>query len=540
MFIKPAILTDAVFDPIRSTIHIGMWYLASQLKEKGHDVRYLDEVIRNGGMKKHKMLKRTVAEDGAVYDEELETSFDEFEKQKMADFNSLSSENFVEKYGTKINGKNVTRLLVRTGNPLEETLREIETYKPDYIGIPLIATANYPTVVELGEAIKQRFPEIKIVVGGQHVSAEPEEFGRENPWVDHIITGDAVGVINKVVEGEIAERIIKGDRKDYVEFSLLDPAIIAENHYEKGVNHTHTSSGRYAVDFMFSKGCFKQCGFCVAGSQGKGCVSTIDAENMEKQLKIFKEHGIQELVIQDDAFIYKPGTHLKKVLELMKMHGFYWQNNGGIDFEMLNDEITDMFIDYNRRGEGRLTFLYVPFNPREWNKGQSAAGTMIDKFHKNFENLKRLREEGGICVFTSEIIGTPEHTIEVLEHDIELHKKFISEGYIDGVATFSATLLPGTRWFNEGKQNIINLKDYPGFSLFTVHAKTGNIDDPKKFEEFMVRRSKQLNEFQQAYTWYTAFPNATLADELEKEKKRELFREKIFGAPREAEKFILR
>lgn len=540
MFIKPAVVTDAVFDPIRSTIHLGMWYLASQLKERGHEVRYLDEVVRNGGMDKHKMFRRTVTKDGTT-DEELEINYDEFEEQKMKDFNSLSPKQFSEKYGTKIEGNNITRLLVRTGNPLEETLSEIEMYKPDFVGIPLIATANYSTVVELGKAIKERFPETKIIIGGQHISVEAKEFRKENPWADHLITGDAVGVIDKVVETKNIKRIriIKSEKKGYDEFPLLDPSILDENHYENGSNHTYTSSGRHAVDYMFSKGCFKDCGFCVAGSQGKGCVSTLDPEDLEEQLKIFKEHGIRELIIQDDAFIYKPKTHLKKVFELMKRYGFYWQNNGGIDFELLSDEITDMFIDYNRQGEGRLTSLYIPFNPRDWNKGQSAAGTMIDKYHRSFENLKRLRQEGGINVLTSEIIGTPEHTMEVLEQDIELHKRLITEGYIDGVVSLSATLLPGTKWFQEGKQNIINEKDYPGYSLFTVHAKTDKIQDPKELEEFMIRRAKQLNEVQNTYNWYSAFPNATGEDELIEEKKREKIRERYYGEaikPREGQK----
>ncbi|MDD2758158.1 MAG: cobalamin-dependent protein [Patescibacteria group bacterium] len=532
MFIKPAVVTDAVFDPIRSTIHLGMWYLASELKAKGHDVRYLDEVVRNGGLDKHRMFKRTVTKEG-ITDEELDINYDEFEKEKMTDFNSLSPEEFIKKYGTEFGENSVTRVLARTGNPLEETLHEIEMYKPDFVGIPLIATANYLSVVELGKAIKEKFPEIKIIIGGQHISVEAKEFSKENPWADHLITGDAVGIIDKVIEAKNIERmkIIKGEKKDYNEFPILDPALLEENHYEKAQNHTYTSSGRYAVDFMFSKGCFKNCGFCVAGTQGKGCVTTIDTVQLDEQLKIFKEHGIRELVVQDDAFIYKPQTHLKKVFELLKKYGFYWQNNGGVDFELLNDEITDMFIEYNREGEGRVTSLYIPFNPRDWNKGQSAAGTMVSKYQRNFENLKRLRLEGGINVLASEIVGTPEQTMDVLEQDVELHKKMISEGYIDGVVSLSATLLPGTRWYQEGRQNIVNEKDYSGYSLFTVHHKTEHIKDPKELEKFMVLRAKELNKVEQTYHWYSAFPNATDEDELAKEREREEIRKKHFGEP---------
>lgn len=34
MFIKPALETDAVFDPIRMASYLGIWYLASLLKKR--------------------------------------------------------------------------------------------------------------------------------------------------------------------------------------------------------------------------------------------------------------------------------------------------------------------------------------------------------------------------------------------------------------------------------------------------------------------------------------------------------------------------
>ena len=46
MFIKPYLETDAVWDPIRTCPYIGAWYMASKLKEDGHEVKYLDEVTR--------------------------------------------------------------------------------------------------------------------------------------------------------------------------------------------------------------------------------------------------------------------------------------------------------------------------------------------------------------------------------------------------------------------------------------------------------------------------------------------------------------
>jgi hypothetical protein len=131
----------------------------------------------------------------------------------------------------------------------------------------------------------------------------------------------------------------------------------------------------------------------------------------------------------------------------------------------------------------------------------------MTKEHEDcFRNLKRLRE-AGIFVFTSEIIGTPEHTVEIMEQDIEFHRKMIVSGYLDACYTLVATLLPGTKWNKENRGMIINERDYPGYSLFTTHHRTKNIPDPRIIEGFMIRRSQELNKVQKTFSWGSAFPN---------------------------------
>ncbi|MDP3836690.1 MAG: cobalamin-dependent protein [bacterium] len=505
VFVKPALETDAVFDPIRTASYLGIWYLASLLILRGYRVRYLDEAVRNNGLSKRTLFKRTII-GGVVSDEPMSLSYDEFEKQKLADFNLLSPKEFISRYSAFRQHGKIERIIVRTGNSIRETLSEIEISKPDYVGIPLIASSNYPQATELGRAIKKSFPRVKIMYGGQHLSTDYEDFVTENPWVDHVVIGDAMEVIEDILEGRKTEQIIYGGSNSMKNFPLLDPKIIQENDYPNEPTYAYTSSGRKTADFMFSKGCFRNCEFCVAGSQNKR-ITELDEIMIDRQLALFRSHGIQELIIQDDAFIHSGIDHMNKILSSMKKYGLYWQNNGGLDFQLLTKEITDLFIAYNKEGEGRITALYIPFNPREWNKHDSAAKTMIAKYHDNCENLKRLREEGGIYIFTSEIIGTPDQTIETMENDIEFHKELIRHNYLDAALTLSATLLPGTIWNKNNPDMIINKKDYAGYSLFTTHHRTKNIADPKIIEEYMVKRTKELNVIQKTFRWGTAFPN---------------------------------
>lgn len=507
--VKPALETDAVWDPIRTCSYLGMWFLASHLKSRGYKVSYLDEVVRNQGLSKQVLFTRETKGDN-VTETPVPQSYEEFTSQKMKDYRELSPKDFVKKYSAFKNDGKVSRTMVRTGNSLEDTLDEIERINPDVVGIPLIATANYLPATRLAKAIKNKFPNVKVIFGGQHISADAEAFVKDNPYVDQVVTGDAISVIDDVIEDRRKEKIVNGGFSSMDQFPLLDPSIIENSGYPSEPTYTFPTSGRKSVDFMFSKGCFRRCDFCVAGSQKGNHITATEYERIDRQLAELKEHGIQELVIQDDAFLHDPKhrrEYLPKILGLMKKHGFHWQNNGGIEFEGLDDFVTEQLIKYNQEGEGRVTALYVPFNPRSWNKEQSAAKSMSSRYHRNAENLKRLRNEAGIYVFTSSIIGTPEQTEEAFNEELQTDRELIQKGYLDAALCLSATMLPGTRWYESNGHNIIDKKDYSGYSLFATHHKTEHLE-AKDIERLMATWTKTLDDVQHTYHWGTGFPNS--------------------------------
>ena len=63
MLIKPAYETDAVWDTIRTSQPLGLWWIGSNLKKKGHEVRLLDETVRDGGLEEKVMFRRELVGD---------------------------------------------------------------------------------------------------------------------------------------------------------------------------------------------------------------------------------------------------------------------------------------------------------------------------------------------------------------------------------------------------------------------------------------------------------------------------------------------
>ena len=507
VFIKPQLETDATWEMVRTSSYLGIWFMASYLKERGHNVFYLDETERDNGIKRTSLYSTVLdIATGEYTVDPLEENIQLYREAKNIDFNKLSPKDFVKKYSAFRKDGKICRIIARTGNSIESTKAKLHKIEPDFICISLIATANVRASMRLGEALKKEFPKSRLIYGGQHVSACADNLAKTYPWIDHLVTGDGIHLINDIIDGVQKDKVLEGGFQPMTKFPLLDFDIIKSTNYPIDQQYSYPSFGRKSVDFMFSKGCFRKCDFCVAGGQEGNRVSMWNWDLIEEQFRIFKSEGIEELIVQDDAFIQNM-KDLNKKLCLMKKYGFYWQNSGGIDFELLDDSVTEMFINYNQNGEGRLTGMYVPFNPRDWNRGNSATGTMVNRYVRNFENLKRLREEGRIYVFTSDIIGTPEQNFDTVCQDIRNHKEMITQGFLDAALTLSATMLPGTAWYRYNGHNIISKEDAAGFSLFTTHHKTDKLS-PFDIEELVVLRTKELNDMQKTYNWQTAFPNS--------------------------------
>ncbi|MGA1865251.1 MAG: cobalamin-dependent protein, partial [bacterium] len=77
----------------------------------------------------------------------------------------------------------------------------------------------------LASQLKRIYPSSIVIVGGIHASLLPEEF---TDVADHVLIGEAEGIIMDIVEGKFKEKIIHGskvedmDRLPVINYGLLD------------------------------------------------------------------------------------------------------------------------------------------------------------------------------------------------------------------------------------------------------------------------------------------------------------------------------
>lgn len=455
LLIDPPVRRHIIWDYWHKSQSIPLMSLAQYLTEKNNaEVKIIDAYIQG-----YSNLKITHPEhwNGRNLERIL--------KGATKDVGEISNDEFIKKYNLlKIDNT------VRIGLKNEEITTYVEDFNPDMIGINCLATIYHPEVIELSKHLKKRFPKKKIVVGGAHPTALPEKMLRDSEGsIDYVVIGEGESILSKLVEDSY--RLENGKNKLYSaellseqEIPLLNPKFIKNIKYPKIPLSAADTSGRKYIDIMFTRGCRENCFFCHSPKMWKRVLRKMPIENVEKQLDLLKKFDYEELIIQDDNFILDE-NYARQVMKLIKEKGFYWQNNGGLELEILNEKIIEEMANSN------CTAVFIPIHGRrKFEIEENIPKRLKEKAHRNFGKLK----DYGMYIYGAGILGwpnpkNPQKTLENMYDNIEFFKSLNEKGLVDNTVLFSLSVLPGTDlWYKRKKYEIGvfgGLENYCAYSI---------------------------------------------------------------------------
>ncbi len=113
---------------------------------------------------------------------------------------------------------------------------------------------TYSWSVKMAGHVKQNYPESKVIAGGAHVSALPDECIKD--W-DHIVVGEGEEEIVRIANGEAEDAILYADpimNPDSIEFPDYDSVDIQ--------TYDRTLDGEKLLSIFSSRGCPYNCAFC--------------------------------------------------------------------------------------------------------------------------------------------------------------------------------------------------------------------------------------------------------------------------------------
>ena len=172
---------------------------------------------------------------------------------------------------------------------LESCFKELN---PDIVGLTM-RSCDINMVAEIAERVKNINPNVKIAVGGVHVSIDPEAIQQNNNY-DYIIAGEGelsfIKLIQALEKGEGFPAFCWGEHPDLDKLPFVDRELYP---YEKTITLPNYE-GVFKppmVTIVGSRGCLYKCSFCAPHSRthfGKG-VRQRSVQDLIEELQILHD-----------------------------------------------------------------------------------------------------------------------------------------------------------------------------------------------------------------------------------------------------------
>ena len=333
-----------------------------------------------------------------------------------------------------------------------EIIAFIRKNRPDLIGFTAY-TSNLLDIVSLLPQIKQDLPLAKIVLGGAHVTVEPELTLKEFPLIDFVVIGEGEITCFELVRalknrGDLRsinglafrddDEIIINKKREYIE-NLDDMPIAdwASLPMEKYFGH-HTIKRNY-VKLLLSRGCPFQCTFCAVQNTMGNRLRKRSPSNIRNELELlYDRFNVRDFGFGDSTFNIDNEWVTEVCKEILNMnYPIIWRCN--VRAKGLTKDILKIM---KKSGCVHVTMGIESGDP-----------SMLESMKKNetlddFRQAIHMIKEIGLPLLNSFIIGMPGETPESIENTLRFAKE------IKTYAGFNlATPFPGTEFYEQALQD---------------------------------------------------------------------------------------
>ncbi|MDI7259590.1 MAG: radical SAM protein [Thermodesulfobacteriota bacterium] len=341
------------------------------------------------------------------------------------------------------------------GTDWEEIRKEIEESEADVFGISSSFTPYHGEALKIAGIIKEWDKKKIVVMGGSHVSGDPDEV-LKSPFVDYIVLGEGevrFPFLLEQIEKGGAKKIEKidgiGYRKDgEVQINPL------QNFIQNLDSLPHPGRellelDRYRIGkkrstmIITSRGCPHGCAYCSAHLvMGASFRKRTPESILQEMMACQREYDIRVFDIEDDNFTFDLGR-AKRLMNLI-IETFGEQNlelsaMNGISFSSLDEEILKLM---KRAGFHTLNLSFVSTDAST--KEKMRRPEPITGFDKILEEAGRV----GLNIIAYAILGIPGQTIEEMADTLVY---LMGERVLIGPSVYYPT--PGTSLFEGCKRD---------------------------------------------------------------------------------------
>ncbi|NWF92816.1 MAG: B12-binding domain-containing radical SAM protein [Syntrophaceae bacterium] len=299
----------------------------------------------------------------------------------------------------------------------EEIRRKIEGSEADLFGISSNFTPYHGEALEIARIVKESDRRRIVVMGGAHVSCDPEGVLR-NPFVDYVVLGEGEvrlpSLLNRLQKGGVPRDIegigyrVNGEiRVNPLRTFIQDLDSLPHPSRERLDLDRYRIGRKRSTMIITSRGCPHGCAYCsthlVMGTSFR--TRSPDAI-IQEMIACRKQYDIRAFDIEDDNFTFdqeRAKRLMRLIIETFGEENIELTAMNGISFASLDQELLELM---KRAGFRTINLSFVSTDPSV--KMMMHRPAAPHDFHEVLEMARKI----GLSVIAYAIFGMPGQTIE--------------------------------------------------------------------------------------------------------------------------------
>lgn len=332
---------------------------------------------------------------------------------------------------------------------IEAFKNDLQDFKPDYIVVN-VAMPTLENDLKSLDIAKEICPNVQTITKGATFLTLAEDILKTHKSLDMIIKGEAEWTLKELLEGrEKSEILGLGYKNDAGDVFINETRPFIENldeipfparHLVDNSIYRRPDNNKIQATIKVSRGCPFHCFFCLATPVAGSKVRRRSPENIIKEIKECVEvYNIRNFLFWADIFDFDRDWTMDLCQKIIDSGlNITWSANTRAD--TADYEMAKMMY----KAGCRLVSIGVE-SGSQYMLNQMGKKITLDDVRKTVALFKK----AGMRIYNYFVIGLPWETEETVEETI----KFAIELDSDFISFYTATPLPGTRFYQYAKEN---------------------------------------------------------------------------------------
>jgi radical SAM superfamily enzyme YgiQ (UPF0313 family) len=374
--------------------------------------------------------------------------------------------------------------------------RQIESARPDLVGINCFTTHHFPFVQEVSEIIKVLEPSLPIMIGGAHPSLFAKEILQNVSTVDYIVIGEGEVQVTGLARGlqnndknsiknisafayrEEDGLVVVNERQNYIDFldQLPEPAWDAINLADYYSDHSSWYNPKnlefhISVPILSSRACPFSCNFCAChATMGRKFRKRSPQKVVDEIQMLHQEKGQNYFGFIDDNVNLDKKHILEICDEIIKRKlNIQYETTCGTHIASLTEEVMDAMA------ASGCVFVRLPIEHGNDLIRNKIIGKNLprEQIYAVAAYLKKKK------IFTASmfIMGFPEDSVASLEDTYNM----ICELELDLNYVFNIIPFPGTKIFKQAQEDKLFIGEIDFDNLWNGLVNLDPVQDECRF-----------------------------------------------------------